>query len=450
MGRTAGDDGVAIGHAGQGSALASGLVVAAVDTRMRRLGSPLFVGSVLLLVVNDHLLKGWAPGWFTGKASDVAGVVLVGTVLSVAVGRQIGVAVTALLWVALKTVPGVAEAAAPALGGPTLRDPSDLLALPGLLLVWWSFADQAEPIAPQAATGRPRALLAGSPVLLVLTCATAVFGTTATSCSSPSSVVRVVHRDDAFYADVSTGFSLPRWAKSADRGQTWTEATAPAGVPPDPDPWKRSNTPFGPTESCTDDGVCLRLQPDGSIQRVSGSGATTEYTPAPGELKSGQPHCAYPANGSLTSIAVAPDHADAAVASFGSNGVLARQQDGSWARRTVLDVPRPKPSPLEGPAELVLLIAGPAGAVFVLLYGNRRRWARCQKATVLVLVGWLGAVSLSLIPSMLGPTGTEPWGRAALALWLVGFGGCVLIARSSPRPRPHATLPPPPVDHSGS
>lgn len=423
-----------------------------MDARARRLGSPLFVGSVLLLVVNDHLLKGWAPGWFTGKASDVAGVVLVGTVLSVAVGRQIGVAVTALLWVALKTVPGVAEAAAPALGGPTLRDPSDLLALPGLLLVWWSFADQAEPIAPQAATGRPRALLAGSPVLLVLTCATAVFGTTATSCSTPPGVARVIERDGAFFARIDSGFSQVRWARSDDAGQTWSQAEAPPGLPPEPTPTSppRSDQTYGPTEACAADGGCIRLQPDGSIQRVAGGGATTEYTPAPGELKSGQPHCAYPANGSLTSIAVAPDHADAAVASFGSNGVLARQQDGSWARRTVLDVPRPKPSPLEGPAELVLLIAGPAGAVFVLLYGNRRRWARCQKATVLVLVGWLGAVSLSLIPSMLGPTGTEPWGRAALALWLVGFGGCVLIARSSPRPRPHATLPPPPVDHSGS
>ena len=35
--------------------------------------SPTALAAIVLLVVNDWLLKGWAPGVFTGKLSDVAG-----------------------------------------------------------------------------------------------------------------------------------------------------------------------------------------------------------------------------------------------------------------------------------------------------------------------------------------------------------------------------------------
>ena len=35
--------------------------------------SPSFLGAVGVLVLNDHVLKGYGPGWLTGYLSDVAG-----------------------------------------------------------------------------------------------------------------------------------------------------------------------------------------------------------------------------------------------------------------------------------------------------------------------------------------------------------------------------------------
>ena len=42
---------------------------------MRAFGDPRTVGAILVLLINDHLLKGAAPGWVTGKLSDFAGLV---------------------------------------------------------------------------------------------------------------------------------------------------------------------------------------------------------------------------------------------------------------------------------------------------------------------------------------------------------------------------------------
>src|SRR6516225_7391004 len=40
------------------------------------LAHPLTAGALVLLVVNDHVLKAVRPGWVTGKLSDAAGLVL--------------------------------------------------------------------------------------------------------------------------------------------------------------------------------------------------------------------------------------------------------------------------------------------------------------------------------------------------------------------------------------
>lgn len=50
------------------------------------LGHPWFTGCVALLAINDHLLKGLLPGWFTGKASDFAGVFVVAALAAVVTG----------------------------------------------------------------------------------------------------------------------------------------------------------------------------------------------------------------------------------------------------------------------------------------------------------------------------------------------------------------------------
>jgi len=65
--------------------------------------SPLFIASVLLLLVNDHVLKQAYPGLVTGKLSDVAGLFAVGIFFSALVpGRRafvhIATAIGFVLW----------------------------------------------------------------------------------------------------------------------------------------------------------------------------------------------------------------------------------------------------------------------------------------------------------------------------------------------------------------
>lgn len=47
--------------------------IEALQHRMARLGHPIFLVAVALLLLNDHYLKGRAAGWLTGKLSDFAG-----------------------------------------------------------------------------------------------------------------------------------------------------------------------------------------------------------------------------------------------------------------------------------------------------------------------------------------------------------------------------------------
>ncbi len=115
----------------------------------RTLRHPLWVGSLVLLVVNDHLLKGAAvlPAVVTGKLSDVAGLIVAPALLAsflpgtrrARIAAHVAVAV---VFAALQLAPGLAaawDASFAAVGVPwrTVPDPTDLLALPVLLLSWW-------------------------------------------------------------------------------------------------------------------------------------------------------------------------------------------------------------------------------------------------------------------------------------------------------------------------
>ena len=108
--------------------------------RLAVLAHPLVAGSLAVLVVNDHVLKAWSADrgllarTVTGKASDVAGVLLLAVVVGVLTGRRRGsVVAVGLGFAALKLSPAVADLAIPVLGGRTRTDPWDLLALAALL-----------------------------------------------------------------------------------------------------------------------------------------------------------------------------------------------------------------------------------------------------------------------------------------------------------------------------
>ncbi len=109
------------------------MVVVLATTRVRYrylLLHPTFTGAVAVLAVNDHLLKGHAPGWLTGKLSDLAGVFVLTIVLSVVTGRpRLAAALTGVGFLAIKISMDAAEWVAPIIGGVTRQDPTDLLAL---------------------------------------------------------------------------------------------------------------------------------------------------------------------------------------------------------------------------------------------------------------------------------------------------------------------------------
>lgn len=116
---------------------------------------PVSVLAMVLLLLNDQVLKAAWPGLLTGKLSDVAGLALAPPVITATLALLIprlpvrlvaGTATVAVgtTFALVKTTAAGAAAASAAWSwawGPStvLRDPTDLLALPSLALSWWAF-----------------------------------------------------------------------------------------------------------------------------------------------------------------------------------------------------------------------------------------------------------------------------------------------------------------------
>ena len=120
---------------------------------MKSFTRPLPLGAVIVLLVNDHWLKGAGllPSWLTGKLSDVAGLfffpILLATLARYALderaerGRHFleksSVVVTGVVFAVLKLWPA-ASAWATRSWGVVVCDPTDLVALPSLALAYLS------------------------------------------------------------------------------------------------------------------------------------------------------------------------------------------------------------------------------------------------------------------------------------------------------------------------
>jgi hypothetical protein len=405
------------------------------------LGHPALLLGVVVLVLNDHVLKARYPGWWTGKLSDFAGLAVVGIVLAAIAGRARGLLLAALAFTALKLLPGVAEAAAPWLGGVTRRDATDLIALTALVAVWFALRrerESNEEVAHRTETAsttwmRVRvALVSVAPIVGIVFTAAA---TSATSCSPRQAVVGVAGNGGDLYALVATDDFSRQWARSADGGRTWSDSGAPGNtrlaVPRDlfHDPG-----PTGPQKACDDAGTCWVLRDRRIIERVAPDGTTTEelrLTDA--EFAGISTGCAGGSRGTLASIAAADgDDTPAIAASLGADGVLVRHADGRWERRAVLAAPPAAPNRVESAAKRALIFGAPVLALVVWLVGRRRSWAA---GLIVAGAGWLatwtaaGALSFVLQPDT---DSTRVAGRVAIVGIVVTTVAAIVVAR---RPR---------------
>lgn len=283
------------------------------------LGQPWFFVAVAVLALNDHVLKAAFPGWVSGKLSDFAGLVVVATLASVLVGPGWGTVLAGLAFVALKTVPGVAEATAPLLGGGvTLRDPTDLAALAALPVLWLTLTrDRADQ--------RERTRRGWQVIGLVA----AGLATTATSSSWVAGVHDVGFVDGAFLAEVhleDRGGAI--WLRSADGGVTWSRTTS-AGVKTEP-----STPQVGKAGiQCAHDGVCYRVRPGEDQSRARSLPGPVERTVTHGsewvvEVELGR---------RVVDLAVNPDDSSRAVLTDGQHAWY-RAAPGLWHRLDLMGV----------------------------------------------------------------------------------------------------------------
>ncbi|NUP79632.1 MAG: hypothetical protein HOV96_19010, partial [Nonomuraea sp.] len=174
------------------------------------------IAGVIVLLLNDHLLKQVWPGFVTGKLSDVAGLVVAPALVALLFGRRADLAATVLtgvLFTLVKTTETGADLASQtwtlvAGHSRVLADPTDLIALPALALAWW--------VRRRSAESDPRRLR----ILLVMPLA--VLSVAATGAAPPPLSADSVEIDDTGRVVVHLSSDSLSSRVSDDGGLTWT------------------------------------------------------------------------------------------------------------------------------------------------------------------------------------------------------------------------------------
>lgn len=128
------------------------------------LAHPISIAAVMLLLLNDHVLKALWPSWWTGKFSDFAGLVFAPFLLTIPLAHLlphqssrhanrvgwIALSLTGITFALIKTVPAYNATAIRMLEALTQThiaiqlDPTDLLALPSLFVGWYLWTQRRE------------------------------------------------------------------------------------------------------------------------------------------------------------------------------------------------------------------------------------------------------------------------------------------------------------------
>lgn len=363
------------------------------------LGRPWFFLALALLALNDHVLKGVGPGWLTGKLSDFAGLVVIATLASVLWGRHWGTGIAGVSFVALKMVPGVAEAVAPLLGGGvTLRDVSDLAALIVLPPLWMVLRPRRS---DRTARDRRHWQVMGLIAAVVVT--------TATSPPPQSEVRQVGYLRGSIYAEVflADGYGI-RWLQSADGGVTWARAE-------DPGPLKEPIA-LGDVgvQACSVDGVCYQIRTilpnDGTtfgrrvIERMSpGAGWRIEV-----ELGRG-----YPSHD--IDIAVDPDDSARALTADSSD-TRYRTPAGEWQRVDLVALARDP----QWQRDLVDVLGSRAATLLILLLVSLLSWLVTPWLAMKVVLQVVNLIAAAYI-LVIGLLGTPVWALQQHVKWVPGM-----------------------------
>jgi hypothetical protein len=326
---------------------------------------PVFVGSIALLTVNDHLAKQLWPGAVTGKVSDFCGVAVVAILLAALTRRPVLAGwLTGVGFAALKIVPAVATAARPVLGGVTSNDRTDLVALVVLppLVYWMRFL-------------RPNATdIRGTAAARAIALSLCVLAVTATSQQQPSLIgdftvdgtsIRARYADADYWQrdfnQVPPNATPELLVISNDGGRTWvTESTRPVPIV----------APPRLQSVCLASSECFRVVSN-AVESQTGSGPwTTSFAFSPEQLR----RLEVGVNGGVrpeqwfSEIATVrlnnnnPDDGDYVVVAMGSEGVLVRLPNGSWQRTSVVGN---SPTPIGGPRWLSGLLLSPFALLIV-------------------------------------------------------------------------------------
>ncbi len=255
---------------------------AAEPRSLTPLTHPVFLVALVVLAANDRLGKVWFPGVVTGKVSDLAGPIVLATVVGVLVGWlrpraavPLALTVPTVLMVAAKTSEGGAAALVWVLDATTpwaneiVADPWDLLGLIGLAAVPRILATRS-PSEPLVAESPPRSTRTSSnrtPAAARWTIlAVGVWACAATSAAPPNVHDRIGLTDDGIVAlDTDQGGPALR---APDPNGPWTIEAAP--------PESALLTTSRSTEICLErsPGVCIRTGPSLRIEESADGGAT--------------------------------------------------------------------------------------------------------------------------------------------------------------------------------
>lgn len=342
-------------------------MVVDMPKRKALLVHPAFTGALVVLVLNDHVLKAAFSNAITGKLSDFAGLFVITILLALVLPVRPALALAGTGFVVLKLWRPAAELAAPVLGGVTLQDPTDLVALLILPIAYRVFRGHRVPEGPGAATS----------LAAVASGAIAFVSITATSCADPP-VVAAVATDEgtgSVYARVFLyeweGGQEVEWARSDDGGLNWVQVATPAEDPSRP-----------PLPICGEDRTCYRVVANDRVEQKMAGGewitafAFTEEELSRMRLRRGS-GCVIPLEEDLFRSMTVVDEHDSVVVAMGSQGVLTRAPDGSWRRIGVLDT---HPVQLWGPRWLNWVWAGASlglvGISMAYLVAGRQRGRR--------------------------------------------------------------------------